>query len=553
MIGHMGTSTTLDLLVEGRIATLAGETGFGWVEAIGIASGRVVAAGSRRDVEALAGAKTRRLDMAPDEVVLPALRDAHIHLVEAARTVNQVDLSGTATLAAGLEILAQAHRRLPDGAWLEGTGWDVARWGDWPTAADLDRVVAGRPAFLWSRELHQVWVSSAAMAAAGIEATTIDPPDGRIRRDESGRPTGMLHEGASKLVTRHAPEPTREWLASAIEAYCRRLLAYGIVAVDDLAQLVPDVDLTGGIATVRDLADGGRLPVRVHASIRTEALGEAIEGGFRSGAPLGESDRARFGWLKIFGDGSLFSRTAFLIEPWESDDERGAPPTGPRGLPTTTAAEMAELASRAAARGIATAIHAIGDATVRAALDALAPVAGSTAVPNRIEHLQFVDPRDVGRFGELGIVASVQPIHLRGDARWARVGLGGRAERIGYPWRTVAGHGGMLAFGADAPYEDVDPWPGLAIAVTRSDPSWPPGDVFGAHEALTLDMAVRAHCLHPALAAGEPDRGRLGPGYWADSMVVPAAALDEPTVRGGALSTTRPRLVLEAGEVVFER
>jgi predicted amidohydrolase YtcJ len=159
----------------------------------------------------------------------------------------------------------------------------------------------------------------------------------------------------------------------------------------------------------------------------------------------------------------------------------------------------------------------------------------------------------VGRFGELGIVASVQPIHLRGDARWARAGLGGRAERIGYPWRTVAGHGGMLAFGADAPYEDVDPWPGLAIAVTRSDPSWPPGDVFGAHEALTLDMAVRAHCLHPALAAGEPDRGGLGPGYWADVMVVPAAAVDEPTVRGGALSTTRPRLVLEAGEVVFER
>ena len=276
------------------------------------------------------------------------------------------------------------------------------------------------------------------MTAAGIDATTGDPPDGRIRRDESGRPTGMLHEGASKLVTRHAPEPTREWLATAIEAYCRGLLAYGIVAVHDLAQLVPDIDLTGGISIVRDLADSGRLPVRVHASIRTEALGAAIEGGLRSGAPLGESERARFGWLKIFGDGSLFSRTAFLLEPWEPDDERGAPPTGLRGLPTTSAAEMAGLASRAAAAGISTAIHAIGDATVRAALDALAPVAGTTPVPNRIEHLQFVDPSDIGRFHELGVVASVQPIHLRSDARWARAGVGDRAERIGYPWRTVA-------------------------------------------------------------------------------------------------------------------
>ena len=183
----------------------------------------------------------------------------------------------------------------------------------------------------------------------------------------------------------------------------------------------------------------------------------------------------------------------------------------------------------------------------------LAPVAGRSTVPNRIEHLQFVDPSDVERFHALGVVASVQPVHLRGDARWARAGLGDRAERIGYPWRSVARRGGLLAFGADAPYEDVDPWPGLAIAVTRSDPTWPTGDVFGAQEAVTLEMAIRAHCLHPALAAGEDDRGGLTSGYWADLMVVPAAAIDEPTIPGGALSTARPRVVLEAGEVAFER
>lgn len=174
-------------------------------------------------------------------------------------------------------------------------------------------------------------------------------------------------------------------------------------------------------------------------------------------------------------------------------------------------------------------------------------------MPNRIEHLQFVDPSDVERFHALGVVASVQPVHLRGDARWARAGLGDRAERIGYPWRSVARRGGLLAFGADAPYEDVDPWPGLAIAVTRSDPTWPTGDVFGAQEAVTLEMAIRAHCLHPALAAGEDDRGGLTSSYWADLMVVPAAAIDEPTIPGGALSTARPRVVLEAGEVAFER
>jgi len=541
-----------DLIVEGRIAILAGDRGFGWVEAVAIEGGRVVAAGRRSDVEALAGPSTRRLDVAPDEVVLPALIDAHIHLVEAARAVNQVDLSNAATLDEGLEIVAAAHRRLPATAWLEGTGWDVTRWGRWPTAGDLDNVAPGRAAFLWSHELHQVWVSSAAMAAAGIDAETPDPADGRIRREETGKPTGMLHEGASKLVTRRAPEPTEEWLANAIEAYCRSLLAYGIVAVHDLAQLIPDVDLTGGIAIIERLADAGRLPVRVHQSIRTEALDLAIERGLRSGAPLGESDRARFGWLKVFGDGSLFSRTAYLLEPWATTDERGAPPAGPRGLPTTTPEEMASLARRAAAAGIATSIHAIGDATVRAALDALGPVAGLSTTRARIEHLQFVDPQDVSRFGALGVVASIEPIHLRGDARWARAGLGDRAERIGYAWRTLADAGALLAFGADAPYEDVDPWPGLALAVTRSDPSWADGDVFGAGEALTLEAALRGHTVGPAITAGEPNRGRLAAGYWADLMVVPAAAIDGPTVRGGLLSAVRASLVISEGAFAFE-
>jgi predicted amidohydrolase YtcJ len=390
------------------------------------------------------------------------------------------------------------------------------------------------------------------MAAAGIDAATPDPPDGRIRRDERGAPTGLFHEGASKLVTRHAPEPTREWLEDAIEAYCRTLLGYGIVAAHDLAQLIPDADLSGGIAILGRLADAGRLPIRVHASIRTEALDPAIERGLRSGDPLGSSDRARFGWLKVFGDGSLYSRTAYLLAPWAIEAGRGAPPGGPRGMPTTTPDEMARLASRAAEAGIATTIHAIGDATVRAALDALGPVARRTTARPRIEHLQFVDPADVGRFAGLGVAASIQPIHLRGDARPARLGLGGRAERIGYAWRTLADTGALLAFGADAPYEDVDPWPGLALAVTRSDPDWTDGDVFGPDEGLTLDAALRAVCVGPPLTVGELDRGRLASSYRADLLVIPAAAIDEPTRPGGPLATVRPRIVLGEGVVVLE-
>jgi predicted amidohydrolase YtcJ len=543
----------LDALITGRIATLAGEAGWGWAEAIGIDNGRVVAAGTRHDIEPLAGPATRRIELAPYEVALPALTDAHIHLVEAVRDSSLVDVSGATTLDEGLATVEAATRQARPGAWLEGKGWDVVRWGGWPTADQLDRATGGRPAFLWSRELHQVWVNSAAMAAAGIDASSADPPDGQIRRDPDGTPTGMLHEGASKLVTRVAPEPTDEWLMDGLERYCRSLLGYGIVAVHDIAQLVPDVDLTGGIALFARLADAGRLPVRVHASIRTEALDVAIEGGLRSDIPLGESDRARFGWLKIFGDGSLFSRTAFLLEPWAVEADRSPPPGGPRGMPTTTPEEMAALARRAAEAGIASTIHAIGDATVRAALDALAPVAPTTApFRPRIEHLQFVDPADVARFAELGVVASAQPIHLRADARWARSGLGDRAERIGYAWHTIGTSGALLAFGADAPYEDVDPWPGLSIAVTRGDPSWEEGDTFGPNEAISLEAALRAHTIGGPESAGELDRGRLSPGSWADVMVVPATAIDEVPHQGSALSSVRPRLVVAEGQVVHE-
>jgi predicted amidohydrolase YtcJ len=545
--------TSLATIVTGRIATLAGDAGLGWVEGLGIAGGRVVAAGRRVDIEPEAGPRSRRIDLAPDEVALPALTDAHIHLVEAVRAAEQVDLRDAPTLEAGLAVVAAAHRALPPDAWLDGTGWDAVRWGGWPTAADLDRVAPGRPAVLWSHELHQVWVSSVAMAVAGIDATTRDPDDGRIRRDPDGAPTGVLHEGASKLVTRHAPEPSAAWLEGAIEAYGRRLLGYGIVAVHDLAQLVPDVDLSGGIAVIERLADAGRLSIRVHASIRTEALGLAIERGLRSGAPLGESDRARFGWLKVFGDGSLYSRTAYLLEPWASEPGRDPPPGGLRGMPTTAPDEMAALTRRAAEAGIATTIHAIGDATVRAALDAFEPVArAATTLRPRIEHLQFVDPADRGRFGSLGVVASIQPIHLRGDAGPARRGLGDRAERIGYTWRSLADAGAPLAIGADAPYEDVDPWPGIALAITRRDPTWAPGDVFGPSEGLSLDQALRAATIGPPASAGEVDRGRLTPGDRADLIVVPAAAVDGQVRPGGPLATVRPRLVLFEGSVVHE-
>jgi predicted amidohydrolase YtcJ len=542
------------MLVVGRIATLAGEEGPGYVEAVAIGAGRVVAAGRLADIEALAGPSTGRVDLAPDEVAIPGLTDSHLHLAETALGESKADLTAAATLAAGLDLIAEADRSLPPGEWLEGHGWESDRWGGWPTAADIERVAPGRRAAIWAHDHHSLWTSEAGLATAGIDTATADPSGGVIRRDDAGRPTGVLHEAAARLVTSWVPAITADDLQKAIPRLARRLLGLGVVAVHDPGQLSVQGGLGPAYEAYRHLADTGALPIRVHAAIRPEQLDTAIEAGLRSGDPLGDpSSRARVGWLKLFADGTLGSRTAALLEPIEAEPGRPLPAGTERGVFMTGPAALAEFTERAAAAGIASQIHAIGDHAVRVALDALGPTVGRSRLVPRLEHVQLVHPDDVARFGRGGIAASVQPVHLRSDAVAARRLWGDRAERFGYAWATLARSGALLAFGTDAPVEPIDPWPGLAIAVTRFDASWPPGTLsFGPAEALTLDQALRAATIGPAVTAAEDDRGRLTPGQRADLAVIPAAALQEPVEAGGSLATARPRLVLVDGAVAFE-
>jgi hypothetical protein len=171
----------------------------------------------------------------------------------------------------------------------------------------------------------------------------------------------------------------------------------------------------------------------------------------------------------------------------------------------------------------------------------------------RLEHVQLLDPADRRSFVAAGIAASVQPVHLGSDAAQARKLWGERAERSGYTWASIAATGAVMPFGTDAPVEPFDPWPGIALAVRREDPRWPAGTpAFGPDETLSLERALRAACVDPAVCAREPDRGRLVVGQRADLAVIPAAALREPVEPGGALATARPTIVVLDGKVVFE-
>jgi predicted amidohydrolase YtcJ len=547
----------LDTLVTGgRIATLAGDRGFGWVEAVGITDGRVAFAGSAIDLETRADPHTRRIELDPDEVAMPGITDAHLHLAEGGLALDRIDLTSAPTLDAGLAQIAAAHAALaePD-AWLEGHGWHNDRWGVWPTADDLDRVAPGRAVALWAHDHHALWVSSRAMAVAGIDADRDDPEGGIIRRTDEGKPTGVLHEAAARIVTDRIPAAPPEQYETSIARLARDLLRLGVVAVHDPGALSLQDGLGRAIAAYRTLDDRDDLPIRVHASIRSEQLSTAVEHGLRSGDPLGPPEgRARFGWLKLFADGTLASRTAALLDPIEPETGRPLPAGTERGIWLTAPETVAMFATRAADAGIATQIHAIGDRSCRESLDALEPTAARSALMPRLEHVQLLHPDDRPRFARAGIAASIQPVHVRADASIARTLWGERAETRGYPMRSLIESGAVVAFGTDAPVEPIDPWPGLSLAVTRVDGTWPDGSTpFGADEAVSLEQALRAACVAPAVTAGEHDRGRLVPGQRGDLVVLPARALSNPIEPGGALATARPRLVLVDGEVAFER
>ncbi len=526
-----------DLLISGRIATLAGEEGFGWSSGLAIADGRIVEPGD--DLES-----AERWRLPDDLVVMPGITDAHLHLMALVLAERQVDLTGL-DLDRALAAVARAHDALAtagdhDG-WLLGHGWSLHSLGRWPDTAMLERAAPGRPVALYAHDHHARWVSAAALRGAGI-ATMSDPPGGLIRRDAVGTPTGILHETASALVDRAIPDPEPAELEAGLARVATQLAALGVTGCHDPGELGSERAIKRGPLFYRALAAAGRLPLRVHASVRAPQLDRAIELGLASGQSVG---RYTMGWLKLFADGSLGSRSAALLEPYA--DVADNPPTGgDRGMFLTDRAELAELLGRAAEAGISGQVHAIGDAAVRTVLDVLARVPPAPLM-RRVEHAQLVDPADVPRFGRLAVAASMQPVHLRSDAAVARQAWGSRAENA-FPIGAIAAGGALIPFGSDAPVEPPDPWPGIAEALVRHEPLDADDPPLGIRHAVSLARALRAACLDPALVAGQTDLGRLLPGYRADLLIVPAATLHEP-VDAATLALTRPLATLIDGEV----
>lgn len=515
------------LYTNGRIYTQDPTTP--WAEAMLVSDGRVEWVG--RAVDVGVGLSAERVDL-NGGTVIPALGDAHTHFMAYALLRQQVDLRGTRSEEEAVQRVADYAARYPDRPWIQGHGWNEHLWEGkrLPTRASLDAVVPDRPVVLSRIDGHVVWVNTRALEAAGLTDGTPNPPGGELERDESGRLTGILRETARKLIHDCVPAPSLADRVEALRLAQQEALALGLAGV----HVIEDHE---ALEALQVLHANDELLLRVLFLLPISALEHLRAVGLQAG--FGDA-MLRLGQLKIFADGTLGSRTAWMLDPFEHEPDN-------RGMPIYTPEELNTLVQEAHRAGWPCAIHAIGDAANRAALDALehAPPSNTT-LPDRIEHVQLIHPDDMVRLARLGVVASMQPIHMASDWRLADYWWGPRA-RWSYAWRSLKRLGAVLAFGSDVPVEPLDPWPALAVAVTRRDLSGLPEGGWYPDEALSLAEALEGFTVGVACAAGNRKGGRLVAGAPADFLVLDQNPFD---LAPEALAQLRPRMTVVGGRVV---
>lgn len=524
-----------------------------WAQAVAMGDGRILAVGKDAEILPLAGAATERID-AGGRLVLPGLCDAHIHLSHYALGLREVRLADTRTRSEMLDRIGEAAARTAPGVWIVGQGWNESWWGDtdFPTAAEIDAATgAESPAIFYRSDMHSAVVNSAALRLAGITAATPNPPGGVIDRDASGQPTGFLRELAIDLVSQHAPPPTADEHDAALLEGMAALHRLGITAVH--AQRVKDGDDgPREWASLLRLREAGKLRLRVACNVAAHEMGHLAGLGLRTG--FGD-DYLRLGHVKVFADGSLGSRTAWLLAPFV---KLGADEADNLGVSVTPPQQMAAEFRRAAELGFPISVHAIGDRANRVVLDIFEELAASApapSIPHRIEHVQIIDPADLPRLAQLGVTASVQPIHAIDDMDTADRFLGARGAHM-YNFRSLIESGALVAFGSDAPVADPNPFVGIHAALVRQRVERLPAPPWYADECITLEQAIYAYTLGAARAAGwERSIGSITPGKRGDVIVLDRDlfAMTAEELHAGAVARVSPVLTTFDGRIVYQQ
>lgn len=479
---------------------------------------------------------TRQID-GGGRTLLPGLIDAHGHVMGLGLGALQLDLTGSPSLADLQERLRAYAAANPNAPWIVGRGWNQELWPNksFPTAADLDTIVADRPVWLTRVDGHAAVGNSAALRAAGITAATRNPSGGKIERDGKGAPTGLLIDAASSLVETKVPKPTRAQREAGLAKAQEILLSHGVTAAADMGTSLEDW------RAMRAFGEKKRLKVRI---MSYASQGDPLQSSAEAKTWF-HGDRLRMGGVKIYGDGALGSRGAWLKRPYA--DEHGT-----TGLRFLTDAQLRAQLERVAKAGLQPAVHAIGDAANAQAISAFEQLSQKYGEERRwrIEHAQVIDPADIPRLAPAGIIASMQPTHQTSDRTMAEKRLDPERLKGAYAWQTIGRSGARLAFGSDFPVESSNPFPGLAAAISRQDPQGQPPGGWRPEERMTFTQALSGFTRDAAYAGFAEDRiGSLEPGKWADFIIVDR---DPTAVNPQALASTKVLETWVAGEKVFD-
>lgn len=466
-------------------------------DAVLIRGGRVEAVGRGSD---LAAAEPQAAQLGADGgLILPGFHDAHLHLLDGGLSLGQAELGPAKTEAEAVELARRWAERNPGGA-VRGRGWsyDIMPAGSYPTRSALDAVFPDRPAVLESYDGHAYWFNTAALRQAKLADDARDLGEARFERRSDGYTIqGTVLEAGGELIERLAGPLSRAEKTLGVRRGLALLAASGVTAADVMSGDLDEFEV------LSELEARGELPIRVFYS---PPLGGDLVVYKRLRARA--RGRLEFGWLKGFVDGAFESKTAAVLDPY---------PDGAKGVFSIEPARLNALVRAAQAGGFAVALHAVGDAGVRAALDA---AQASRDLPrparrHRVEHAEVVQPDDWPRFNSLDVVASMQPLHADPggpaptEGAWSR-NVGPRRLPLSFPWRKLRAAGAVLAFGSDWPVVTQDPLAGLAFAQARKD------------GALSLDEAVAGYTAGPAYAARlEGELGCLAPGCLADVVIIP--------------------------------
>lgn len=506
--------------------------------AVAVRGAQIIGVGREEDVRDVISSKTRVID-ADGRFLAPGFIDSHLHFLMAGLRLASVQLRDVTTRDEFVRRLRDYALTVPKGSWITGGDWDQERWGGELPARDwIDAATPDHPVWISRLDGHMALANSVALALAEVTAATADLAGGTIVRDARGEPTGILKDNAMQLVQRVVAEPDEQLKRQALGAAMRYVAERGVTSVHNMAFVWEDLDL------FRIAHEHGELKTRIYAAVplaQWERLAEDV-------ARNGRGDEwLRTGALKGFVDGSLGSHTAAFFEPFDDKHDEC-------GLLLDTPENLYKYASAADRAGLHVCVHAIGDRAVNIQLGIFERIAqenGGRDRRFRIEHAQHVRSEDIPRFGNAGIIASMQPYHLMDDGRWAERVVGRERSRNAFPFRSLLDSGARLAFGSDWFVAPPTPLEGIYAATTRRtlDDRHPGG--WTPEEKITTEEALVAYTRDAAYASFEESiKGTIEVGKLADLVLIDRDLLATPveTIRDG-----RVEMTIVGGEVVYER